>query len=85
MTAPVRDLSEIAAAWARPAGLRGSATAEYNWRWLLLGKGVLGPSGGLSGGASSEALPPLPPLNELITLLVGQARRRGLLPAKPTR
>ncbi|WP_327396035.1 hypothetical protein [Streptomyces phaeochromogenes] len=80
VTAPVRDLSEIAAAWARPAGLRGSATAEYNWRWLLLGKGVLGPSGGLSGGASSEALPPLPPLNELITLLVGQARRRGLLP-----
>ncbi|MFC8669206.1 hypothetical protein [Streptomyces sp. NPDC057199] len=77
VTAPVRDLSEIAAAWARPAGLRGSATAEYNWRWLLLGKGVLGPSGGVSGGASSEALPPL---NELITLLVGRARQCGLLP-----
>jgi hypothetical protein len=77
VTAPVRDLSEIAAAWARPAGLRGSATAEYNWRWLLLGKGVLGPSGRGSGGASSKELPPL---NELITLLVGQARRRGLLP-----
>ncbi|MFG2346129.1 hypothetical protein [Streptomyces phaeochromogenes] len=77
VTAPVRDLSEIAAAWARPAGLRGSATAEYNWRWLLLGKGVLGASEGVPGGASGEALPPL---NELITLLVGQARRRGLLP-----
>ncbi|MGW3416831.1 hypothetical protein [Streptomyces phaeochromogenes] len=77
VTAPVRDLSEIAAAWARPTGLRGSATAEYNWRWLLLGKGVLGPSGGLPGAEVSEALPPL---NELITLLVGQARRRGLLP-----
>ncbi|MGW2283851.1 hypothetical protein [Streptomyces phaeochromogenes] len=75
VTAPVRDLSEIAAAWARPAGLRGSATAEYNWRWLLLGKGVLGPS--LPSGAFSGELPPL---NELITLLVGQARRRGLLP-----
>ncbi|MFD3312944.1 hypothetical protein [Streptomyces sp. NPDC058694] len=77
VTVPVRDLSEIAAAWARPAGLRGSATAEYNWRWLLLGKGVLGPSGGVSGGVSGEVLPPL---NELITLLVGRARRRGLLP-----
>ncbi|MFF3714183.1 hypothetical protein [Streptomyces phaeochromogenes] len=75
VTAPVRDLSEIAAAWARPAGLRGSATAEYNWRWLLLGKGALGPS--LPSGAFSGELPPL---NELITLLVGQARRRGLLP-----
>ncbi|MFI6277459.1 hypothetical protein [Streptomyces sp. NPDC050988] len=72
----MRDLSEIAAAWARPAGLRGSATAEYNWRWLMLGKGVLGPS--LPGDAFSGKLPPL---NELITLLVGQARRRGLLPS----
>ncbi|MFF5004247.1 hypothetical protein ACFY3G_15550 [Streptomyces phaeochromogenes] len=78
VTAPVRDLSEIAAAWARPAGLRGSATAEYNWRWLLLGKGVLGPSEGVRGGVPGEG--PLPRLNELITLLVGQARRRGLLP-----
>jgi len=78
VTAPVRDLSEIAAAWARPAGLHGSATAEYNWRWLLLGKGVLGPSEGVPGGVPGEG--PLPQLNELITLLVGQARRRGLLP-----
>ncbi|MEU9874850.1 hypothetical protein [Streptomyces phaeochromogenes] len=76
VTAPVRDLSEIAAAWARPTRLRGSATAEYNWRWLLLGKGVLGPP--LPRGALSGELPPL---NELITLLVGQARRRGLLPS----
>ncbi|MCX4907257.1 hypothetical protein [Streptomyces sp. NBC_00878] len=88
VTAPVRDLSELAAAWARPTGLRGSATAEYNWRWLLLGKGLLGPSdeapgeasGEASDGVSGEALPPLPPLNELITLLVGAARRCGLLP-----
>ncbi|MEU5342019.1 MULTISPECIES: hypothetical protein [unclassified Streptomyces] len=76
VSAPVRDLSDIAEAWARPAGLRGSATAEYNWRWLLLGEGVLGPS--LPGGVSNGVLPPL---NELITLLVGRARGRGLLPS----
>lgn len=82
VTAPVRDLSEIAATWARPTGLHGIATAEYNWRWLLLGKGVLGPSGGVSGGVPG-GVPgegQLPQLNELITLLVGQARRCGLLP-----
>ncbi|MFE7035781.1 hypothetical protein ACFU9Y_36295 [Streptomyces sp. NPDC057621] len=77
-TAPVPDLSETAEAWARSAGLRGRATAEYNWRWLLLGKGlrVKGPAGS-SGG---EPPPALPPLNELITRLVGEARRHGLLP-----
>ncbi|MGN9820032.1 hypothetical protein ACTMUQ_32430 [Streptomyces sp. SD11] len=69
VTAPVPDLSETAEAWARPTGLSGRATAEYNWRWLLLGKGLYGRRGGT-----------LPPLNELITRLVGEARRHGLLP-----
>lgn len=68
VTAPVRDLSETAAAWGRQAGLR-DATAEHNWRWLLLGKGLPLPRGGT-----------LPPMNELITRLVAGARRHGLLP-----
>ncbi len=69
VTAPVEDLSPIAGSWGRTAGL-GHATAEYNWRWLMLGKGLLGPAGAT-----------LPGLNELLTRLVGEARGHGLLPA----
>jgi len=78
VTAPVPDLSETAGAWADRAGLRGSATAEYNWRWLLLGKGQFGK--GVLGPSYDTQPRTLPPLNKLITLLVGEARRRGLLP-----
>ncbi|WP_221348430.1 hypothetical protein [Streptomyces beigongshangae] len=78
MAPPVPDLSETAETWAHRAGPTSTAAttaiAEYNWRWLLLGKGALGPH---DGGIRP---PGLPELNELITLLVGEARRRGLLP-----
>lgn len=64
---PVTDLSATVRSWGRAAGL-ADATAEYNWRWLMLGKGLLHP-----GDA-------LPELNDLMTGLVTQARSHGLLP-----
>ncbi|MET9498448.1 hypothetical protein [Streptomyces sp. NPDC006552] len=68
VTAPVPDLTPVTAAWAAQCGLRRH-TAEYNWRWLMLGKGLPLPAGR-----------PLPRLNQLINGLVQQAREYGLLP-----
>ncbi|MFC4031454.1 hypothetical protein ACFO3J_08180 [Streptomyces polygonati] len=70
VTAPVTDLAPIAESWGRTAGL-GDGVEEYNWRWLMLGKGLLGPSAGAA----------LPGLDTLLGRLVEQARGHGLLPA----
>lgn len=67
-TAPVGDLTHLTGAWAESCGLRRH-TAEYNWRWLMLGKGLPLPGN-----------KPLPRLNPLINGLVEQARGHGLLP-----
>ncbi|MGP3683518.1 hypothetical protein ACTVZO_02200 [Streptomyces sp. IBSNAI002] len=67
--APLAPLAPLAREWARTAGV-ADGTAEHNWRWLMLGKGLLPPG------------TPLPGLNELITGLVERLRDRSLLPAE---
>ncbi|MFD4243980.1 hypothetical protein ACFWP3_20605 [Streptomyces sp. NPDC058525] len=68
-TAAPAPLAPLARDWARTAGI-ADGTAEHNWRWLMLGKGLLPPG------------TPLPGLNQLITGLVERLRDRRLLPAE---
>lgn len=64
VAAPLRPIGKLARAWGGRLGLR-NATAEHNWRWLALGRGL------------DVAVPPFPTLMEG---LVAAFRDRGLLP-----